>query len=83
MKGTNGFESLLGFITGGALHGKRQVGWERSCLATVCRLGELQPGMPASEIRITPCFVSVVKLANIFKTYLGDLSMDLLKQVTS
>ena len=39
--------------------------------------------MPASEIRITPCFVSVVKLANIFKTYLGDLSMDLLKQVTS
>ena len=69
---------------------KRQVGWERSCLPIVCRLGELQagqvgvvrPAMPASEIRIK---ISLFLWSSLqtFKTYLGDLLMDLLKQFTS
>lgn len=68
MKGTKGFESLLGFITGGTLHGKeapkrgRWAGREAVCPWAG---GSGETCMPASEIRIKICFVSVVKLANV------------------
>lgn len=78
-QGTNSFKSTPWFHNRWCPCRKRQVGWERSCLPTVCKLGELQPGQvgglvrPACQLQRSEnntllCFL--VKLANIFKTYL-------------